>query len=168
MLDFMNLIPIYGWIILGIAILTIIIPYFIIYSLRRKLRKFEEAHIALQTFVNGKTLDQLLERYIQEVENAKSQLEKQNLRLEKVEGKLRKSVDRAELVRFNAFDNMGSDLSFALALMNQEGDGVVLSSINSREESRVYAKPIAAGQSTYHLSNEEKQVLEKAKDTLCV
>ncbi|HVJ49119.1 DUF4446 family protein [Desulfitobacterium sp.] len=165
MIDFMNGMPIYGWAILGIAILAII-PYFFIYSLRRRLQRFEKAHIAMQTFMSGKTLDQLLEKYLQEVENTGNQLKKQDMRLVKVEEKVRKSVDRAELIRFNAFDNMGSDLSFALALINQEGDGVVLSSINSREESRVYAKPVAAGKSTYHLSDEEKQALEKAQDTL--
>lgn len=165
MIAFTNNIPIYAWIILGVAILAII-PYFFIYSLRKRLKKFEEAHVSLQTFMNGKTLDQLLEKYLQEVESTEDQMKKQNLRLEKVEGKLRKSVDRAELVRYNAFDNMGSDLSFALALLNQEGDGIVLSSINSREESRMYAKPVTAGQSTYPLSNEEKQALEKAQSTL--
>lgn len=166
-MNFINYIPIYGWFILAIGILAVI-PYFYIYSLRKRLKKFEEAHIALQSFMSGKTLDQLLEKYLQKVDNTEKQMEMQNSRLIKAEEKLRKSVDRAELVRFNAFDNMGSDLSFALALLNQEGDGVVLSSINSREESRVYAKPITSGQSTYHLSNEEKQVLDKAQNTLHV
>lgn len=167
MMDYISGIPIYGWVILGIIILVLIlIQYLLIFSLRKRLKKFEKAHLALQTFMSGKTLDQLLEKYLHEVENADSQMEKQNLRLIKVEEKLRKSVDRAELVRFNAFENMGSDLSFALALLNQDGDGIVLSSINSREESRVYAKPIKTGQSSYHLSNEEKQVVEKAQNTL--
>lgn len=166
-MNFVNYIPIYGWFILAIGIIAVI-PYFYIYSLRKRLKKFEEAHIALQSFMNGKTLDQLLEKYLEKVDNTEKQMEMQNLRFIKAEEKLRKSVDRAELVRFNAFDNMGSDLSFSLALLNQEGDGVVLSSINSREESRVYAKPITSGQSTYHLSNEEKQVLDKAQNTLHV
>lgn len=166
-MNFVNYIPIYGWFILAIGIIAVI-PYFYIYSLRKRLKKFEEAHIALQSFMSGKTLDQLLEKYLEKVDNTEKQMEMQNLRFIKAEEKLRKSVDRAELVRFNAFDNMGSDLSFSLALLNQEGDGVVLSSINSREESRVYAKPITSGQSTYHLSNEEKQVLDKAQNTLHV
>lgn len=164
-MDYLYSIPAFWWAILGIVILTLI-PYFYIFSLKKRLKRFEQAHIALQTFMSEKTLDQLLERYIQKVENTERQAEKQNSRLLKVEEKLRKSVDRAELVRFNAFENMGSDLSFALALLNQEGDGVVLSSINSREESRVYAKPITAGESSYHLSSEEKEVLEKAQKTL--
>ena len=50
-----------------------------------------------------------------------------NVRLKQIELKLRVGVDRAELLRFSAFENMGSDLSFAFALLNQEGSGVVLS-----------------------------------------
>ena len=66
------------------------------------------------------------------------------------------------MVRFRAFEDIGSDLSFAFALLNQEGSGVVLSSIFNREDSRVYAKPINQGQSTYPLTEEEKQVINKA------
>lgn len=164
MINFVNGIPTYGWAILCIGILAIV-PYFFVFSILKRLKRFEKAHVALQTFMSGKTLDQLLDQYLHEVQNVGDQLKNQNLRLKKSEEKLRQSVDRAELIRFNAFDNMGSDLSFALALISQEGNGIVLSSINSREESRVYAKPIIAGQSTYHLSEEEKQALEKARDT---
>lgn len=164
-MDIINSISITEWIVLGVGILAII-PYFIIFNLKKRLKEFEKAHIALQTFISGKTLDELLEKYLKEVENTEGQIKDHNLRLEKVEGKLRKSVDCAELVRFNAFENMGGDLSFALALLNQEGDGVVISSINGREESRVYAKPITSSQSSYHLSDEEKQVVKKAQDTL--
>lgn len=164
-MDIINSISITEWMVLGVGILAII-PYFIIFNLKRRLNEFEKAHIALQTFISGKTLDELLEKYLKEVENTEGQIKDHNLRLEKVEGKLRKSVDCAELVRFNAFENMGGDLSFALALLNQEGDGVVISSINGREESRVYAKPITSSQSSYHLSDEEKQVVKKAQDTL--
>lgn len=164
-MDYLYSIPIYWWAILAVAIIALI-PYFYVFSLRKRLKRFEQGHIALQTFMSGKTLDQLLEKYLQEVEKVEIQTEKQNSRLIKVEEKLRKSVDRAELVRFNAFENMGSNLSFALALLNQEGDGIVLSSINSREETRVYAKGVTAGESSYHLSSEEKEALEKAQKTL--
>ena len=84
------------------------------------------------------------------------------MRLTPIEHKLRASIDRAELLRFRAFEDVGSDLSFAFALLNQEGDGVVISSIHSREEVRIYAKPLNGGQSMYLLSEEEKEVIAKA------
>ena len=71
---------------------------------------------------------------------------------------------RMGLVRFNAFDNTGSDLSFALAMTDAARNGFVLSGIYGREESRVYAKPIVEGESTYMLTKEEKQALQAAAE----
>lgn len=162
-----QIMPLTWW---GIAILGFlcIISLFLIFSMGKKLKKFQKSYLALQTFMNGNSLDELLGEYLGEVKKIREEMVRSEKRIEQIEAKLRSSVDRAELIRFNAFDNMGSDLSFALALLNQEGNGVVLSSINSREESRVYAKPIVKGDSTYHLSEEERNVIDKARDTVKV
>lgn len=66
------------------------------------------------------------------------------------------------LIRFKAFQNTGSDQSFALALLDAVGDGVVLSSLFGREESRVYCKPVERGQSIYPLTDEEKEAIRTA------
>ena len=71
-------------------------------------------------------------------------------------------VQQVGIVRFNAFDNTGSDLSFAVAMLNAANTGFVLSGIYGREESRVYAKPLIKGESTYTLTKEEKQAIEHA------
>ncbi len=71
-------------------------------------------------------------------------------------------LQKTATIRFNAFPDTGSDLSFAIALLDGSDNGVVLSSLYGRSESRVYAKPIAAGKSTYALSDEEKEALAKA------
>lgn len=156
-----GIMPLVWW---GISALTLflLITLFVLFALYRRMKRFENAYVSLQTAMSGQPLDVLLREYIQKVENQERKLQECETRLTPMEQKLRAGVDRAELLRFRAFENMGSDLSFALALLNQEGNGVVLSSIHNREESRVYAKPIQAGQSTYALSNEEEQVIAKA------
>ena len=68
-------------------------------------------------------------------------------------------VVRPRILRFNAFQGTGSDLSFALALTDSAGNGAVLSSIYGRDECRMYAKPVEQGRSTYTLSDEERRVL---------
>lgn len=75
---------------------------------------------------------------------------------------LRTAIQRVGLVRFNPFDETGGDQSFAIALLDQHGNGLVLSSLHNRTETRVYAKPIEGGQSRYTLSNEEEQALNQA------
>lgn len=66
------------------------------------------------------------------------------------------------LVRFQAFEDTGSDLSFAWALLDGSGDGVVVCSLYGREESRIYAKPVRARSSTYHLTEEEREAIRLA------
>src|SRR3989338_3701396 len=80
-----------------------------------------------------------------------------------VQAKLKKSIRGLETIRFNPFSDQGSNQSFAIGLMNEEGDGVVLSSLYSRERMSVFAKPIKNNKSEYELTAEEKEVLNKAK-----
>ncbi|ADG83827.1 DUF4446 family protein [Thermincola potens] len=73
-----------------------------------------------------------------------------------------KSIQKVGVVRFNAFADTGSDLSFAVALLDKFGDGVVLSSIFGRDDQRTYAKPVKNGDSTYQLSDEELEAIRIA------
>jgi hypothetical protein len=67
------------------------------------------------------------------------------------------------MVRYDALREMSGQLSFSLALLNAMGDGVVLSSINGRAETRTYAKPVVAGQGEQELSPEEAQAVQSAR-----
>jgi hypothetical protein len=70
---------------------------------------------------------------------------------------------RIGFLRYNAFDDVGSDQSYALALLTSEGDGVVLSSIYSREETRTYGKSVSKYQASQEASAEEREAIAKAK-----
>jgi hypothetical protein len=73
-----------------------------------------------------------------------------------------RAVQRVGLVRFDAFEDLGGMLSFAVAMLDKEGSGVVLSSINGRNETRIYAKPIEHGASRINLSGEEEEAIRRA------
>lgn len=89
-------------------------------------------------------------------------------RLGVVDNKLQKTISGNETVRFNPFkgDGTGSNQSFATALVNADGDGVVISSIYSRDRVSVFSKPIKNMASEYELTEEEKVVLKKAKESI--
>ena len=72
------------------------------------------------------------------------------------------ALTRVAIVRFRAFEDMGSDLSYAVAMLDSHNNGVVLSSIFAREDSRSYAKPIVNGTSTYAMTKEEEDALQQA------
>jgi hypothetical protein len=66
------------------------------------------------------------------------------------------------IIRYNAFSEQGSDLSFSIALLDERQDGLVLTGLHSRDISYLYAKPVTGGTSTYALSNEEKEAISRS------
>ena len=78
------------------------------------------------------------------------------------EGLIEGAVRRVGLVRYDAFEDVGGRLSFSCALLDDHGSGVVVTSINGRQDTRVYAKPIADGTSSYNLSIEEEEAIRQA------
>jgi hypothetical protein len=72
------------------------------------------------------------------------------------------SVRRVALLRYDAFEDVGGRLSFSCAMLDEHGTGVVITSINGRQETRVYAKPVTARTSNYNLSAEEEEAIRQA------
>ena len=79
-----------------------------------------------------------------------------------LEGDARRAVQHVGMVRFNPFDDTGSNQSFALALLDGDANGIILSSLHSRQQTRLYVKEIVAGRSEAPLSAEESEALKKA------
>ena len=101
-----------------------------------------------------------LENDIAVLKSAKEKTEKEIAEINK---KLKKSIRGLETVRFNPFPDQGSNQSFAIGMLNEDGDGVVFSSLYSRERMSIFAKPIKNGKSEYELTEEEKEALKKAE-----
>jgi len=72
------------------------------------------------------------------------------------------SVRHVALLRFDAFEDVGGRLSFSCAMLDDHGSGVVITSINGRQETRVYAKPVIGHASSYNLSTEEDEAIRQA------
>jgi uncharacterized protein YlxW (UPF0749 family) len=75
---------------------------------------------------------------------------------------LLKTVQRIGLVRYDAFDDMGGHLSFSAALLDGQGNGLVITSINGRQDTRCYAKPVEGWTSSHNLSEEEELAIQRA------
>lgn len=80
-----------------------------------------------------------------------------------IDNEVKSSIKKLGIVRYNAFNDVGSDLSFSIAFLDSDDNGVVISGIYGRNETATFAKPITNGQSNYPLSAEEIQAIEKAK-----
>ncbi|HKU66202.1 MAG TPA: DUF4446 family protein [Candidatus Baltobacteraceae bacterium] len=91
--------------------------------------------------------------------------ERAESRLSELDARSRTDVSRIGFVRYDAFDDTGSELSYALALLNREGDGVVLSSIYSRTDTRTYGKAVEKFESRTNASAEELAAIDRARGT---
>lgn len=78
------------------------------------------------------------------------------------EGRLSRALHWIGIVRFNPFSDTGGDQSFSVALVDGEGNGVVITSLHGRRETRVYAKPLEGWGSTYSLTEEEQEAIAQA------
>ena len=96
---------------------------------------------------------------------AQGALERVTGRTDELEGLARTDVSRIGFVRYDAFDDTGSNLSYALALLNREGDGVVLTSIYSRTDTRTYGKAVERFKPAANASEEELAAIEIARGT---
>lgn len=111
---------------------------------------------------SGQSMEKMLLAHIEETRRVAE--ENANLREEnaRIDALLQTAITRVGVVRFSAFQDMGSDLSYAVALLDAKNNGVVLSSIFAREDSRSYVKPIENGHSSYTMTAEEQQAVKDA------
>lgn len=105
--------------------------------------------------------DELLTKTLTEVRAAKAEMQALEENQQAMREQMKGCVQKVKLMRYNAFADTGSDLSYSLSLLDENNNGVVLSSIYGREDNRTYAKPIENGKSTYNLSDEEKRYCRK-------
>lgn len=111
---------------------------------------------------NGSNIEEDLQKYIKQVEEVEKQNGELMVLYDGMKLNLKSCLQKTGMVRYNAFKDVGSDLSFALALLDEKNDGVVLNGIYSRDVSNIYAKPVKNGVSTYTLSHEEEEAIDKA------
>ena len=145
-----------------IAVLLVLIVFLLVMlvNMNSKLRKLQWKY---DYFTKGTTmdLDEVLTQTLEDVRSAEAKITALEKSRDDLRLRLKSCVQNLRVLRYNAFDNTGIGLSYSVALVDEENNGVVLSSIYGREENRCYAKPVIAGKSQYVLSKEEQEVLQQ-------
>ncbi len=114
---------------------------------------------------HGNNLDEMLKTYLAEVKEIKKDNYEIKAYYTKLDSDIASCIQKVGLVRYNAFKDVGSDLSFAVALLDRDNNGVVFNGLYGSESSNIYAKPIKDGVSKYQLSEEERDALEIAEQS---
>ena len=138
-------------------ILLVIILTFIVVKNNKDYIKF------MKKIGNGNNIDEMLKTYIQDVKEIKRDNSEIKAYYTKLDDDISSCIQKAGILRYNAFRDVGGDLSFTMALLDREDNGIVLNGIYGSESSNIYAKPIKKGQSTYQLPDEEKYAIELAQ-----
>lgn len=153
---------------MGVSLLLIAMSLAIVgltYMVIRLNKKFSEINNAYKrTFRRGRGqhLEELIEENVHIMEKAtevsKNAMEKMN----ELEANMAKCIQNVGMVKYKAFRDMGGDLSFSLALLDANKDGVIITNLFGESNCSVYSKPITDGKSDFLLSLEEKEALEIA------
>jgi len=112
----------------------------------------------------GEKLEPILIRHFQDFERITTLLSSLERRISELESESRRAVSSVGITRYNAFQEMGGKQSFALALQNDLGDGIVINCITGRESVRFFCKPIEKGKCEVGLTPEEEAAIELARN----
>jgi hypothetical protein len=110
----------------------------------------------------GRSLHDLLAGNASAIERASERMADMEAVHGLIDARTRRSLQHIGMVRFNPFEDTGSDQSFAIALLDDRRDGVVISSLHGRSNTRVFAKPVSDGGSPHNLSDEEAEAIRIA------
>lgn len=143
---------------LGLLLVMLVLLIVTMSKLRRLSRSY-------QSFMRGKdaeTLEEVILSRFQELDSLRQASEENHRKIEEITQNLLVTYQKIGIEKYNAFQEMGGKLSFALALLDKSNNGFVLNSMHSRESCYTYVKEIIDGKSYIALGEEEKKAVEKA------
>ena len=150
--------------VVGVLGLLIIVLAIVAIVQARRIRRATDAYRSLVSDGQGGSLQQLLDSHLGKVIEVGTRMEELNELYATLEVRSKGSLQHVGMVRFNPFEDTGSDQSFAIALLDDRRDGIVLSSLHGRGGTRLFAKPVEGGESKHQLSDEEAQAIRVAVD----
>lgn len=149
--------------IIVIVVLVLLVLLIIMEIVNRvSLNKLEKRYRKLMKGSGAKNIEELVIEYTDKVEKSLASSKNIEDMYTNIENRLNDCIQKYSVVRYRAFDDVGSDLSFSIALLDERNDGVVVTGIYGRTECTTFAKPIENGISKYDLSEEEKIAIKNA------
>ena len=115
-------------------------------------------------FRKKKKEPQSLKEVLKKLKDVELEVKKVSADLKSLKEKNKDNIQKIGIVRYNPFSEIGGDQSFSVALLDDNDNGVVITSLYTREGNRVYGKPVVKGKSEYLLTEEEKKAILKAQE----
>jgi len=151
--------PAYIFIVLIILILVLFVLYV---KVNMKYNRLKSSYHSFMRGKDGKTLEKSILDKFDELDDMNSIVKKNSNDIKKLFSDVKRNYQKVGIVRYDAFNEMGGNLSFALTLLDGNNSGFILNAMHSREGCYTYIKEIVRGESYIELAEEEAQSLEKA------
>lgn len=150
-----------GFAIAALAIAVVVLIVLVLLLWRRQ-RQLDHRLERLTRGGDGTSLESTLRSTLERVATLSGGVEQLRSRATALEATQKLAIQHTGLVRYNPFEDTGGNQSFAVAMLDANGDGVVMSSLHARQNTRVYAKAVVGGRSEAALSDEETEALRQA------
>lgn len=147
---------------LAVVAAVALICFILVVIFAVKLRRSRREYMTLRGDAGDRDIISAVSHWVRQVKSVAERVDVLAVAQEEQGAKTRRALQRFHMVRYDAFDDMGGRLSFSAALLDDHGDGVVITSINGRTETRTYAKPVQGLTSDHNLSEEEREAIAGA------
>lgn len=164
MIDFFGIVTVNGaYLFIGLVVL-LIISFVLTITTLCKLKNLTKRYEDFMGGRDGRTMEEMIKGKLSEIEDIKLKSFKNGKDIAELFEKMEKTVCKVGLVKYDAFNEMGGKLSFALVMLNEHNTGLSMNSMHGPEGSYVYVKEIINGQSYIALGDEEQKALDIALD----
>ena len=162
MLDFFGIAQVNTlYVILGMfAVMAALIVLLIV-----NMNKTKKLNLRIEKFTTGKdaeSLEEMITTRFSEIDHLKSKEKEISIKIAEIDDELTRAYEKVGIIKYDAFNEMGGKLSFALAMLDKSNNGFVINAMHSKDGCYTYIKEIVNGESFITLGNEEKQALEQA------
>ena len=146
-----------------IFLLILIIVLFVLYvNVTMKYNRLKSSYMTFMRGKDGKTLEESMKKRFAEVEAILKYTKQNRLDIQKINKRLESTYQKIGIVKYDAFNEMGGKLSFALAMLDNNNNGWIINAMHSREGCYTYVKEIVKGESYVELAEEEAEALDRA------
>lgn len=158
-LDTLGIDPFYLFLVIFVLLVTLIVQYIM---LDNKYRRLQRSYSTFMRGRRGKDLEKAIFKKFSELDEISKLVRNNEKEVKDIRKKIEGHYQKSAIVHYDAFHEMGGNLSFVLTMLDENDDGWIFNAMHSREGCYTYVKEVVKGQSYIELSEEERQCLEKA------
>lgn len=154
-----------GTLILSIGIIVLLLILIVVnFRMFRHISNLERKYRLFMKGTDGHSVEKALSSRVRDIDKLLADNDRNRADLNSVMKVDHNSLKKYGIVKYDAFEDVGGKMSFALAMLDESNTGFVLNSVHSKDDCFVYLKEVVKGESYTMLSNEEKQALQKAAE----